>query len=103
MNEKLDLKQLLEDLGFSVSVDYEREPNGIAFADVHDYRFDIKGNMSTYQAIKAIEIKLMIIVTDQTYTMTEKAIRALRDDYTIYRNEENDNQLTVILRGGLVF
>ena len=31
-NKKLDLKKFLEELGFTVSLDYEREPTGTLFA-----------------------------------------------------------------------
>ena len=101
MDEKLDIKQLLEDLGFTVSLDYEREPMGVAFAEVHDHLFLFNGSMSTYQSVTGVEIQLMIIITDQTETMLRKAVTALRDDYTLYRNEASDNSLTLTFRGGL--
>lgn len=99
MQNKEDIKQFLEDLGFTVSLDYEREPMGTAFADIHEVIHDIKGNLSTYQAFKAIEIKLMIIVSHETENMLRKAVNGLRDDFTIYRNSADDNTLTLILRG----
>lgn len=99
MTSKEDIKQFLEDLGFTVSLDYEREPMGTAFADVHEVIHDIKGNLSTYQAFKAIEIKLMIIVSHETENMLRKAVNGLRDDFIIYRNSADDNTLTLIMRG----
>lgn len=99
MQNKEDIKQFLEDLGFTVSLDYEREPMGTAFADVHEHIHDIKGNLSTYQTFRAIEIKLMIIVSHETENMLRKAVNGLRDDFTIYRNTADDNTLTLILRG----
>ena len=64
MSTKEDIKQFLEDLGFTVSLDYEREPMGTQFADIHEHIHTIDSNLSTYQAFRALEIELMVIYRD---------------------------------------
>lgn len=99
MSTKEDIKQFLEDLGFTVSLDYEREPMGTAFADVHEHIHAVNGNLSTYQAFRALEIEMMIIVSHDTSNMLRKAVNGLKDEFTIHQNTATENTLKIIMRG----
>jgi hypothetical protein len=96
---KEDIKQFLEDLGFTVSLDYEREPMGTMFADIHEHIHTIDGNLSTYQAFRALEIELMVIVSGESSEALRKAVNGLKDEFTIYQNNATDNTLKIIMRG----
>lgn len=98
-NKKFDLKEFLEELGFTVSLDYEREPAGILFAEIHPTITQVNNNLSVYQAFRTLEIELMAICTEETENSIYRAVRFLSDEHYVYANTVTDNTNIVKMRG----
>lgn len=98
-NKKLDIKQFLEELGFTVSLDYEREPTGVMFAEIHPVVQQVNNNLSLYQAFRTLEIELMVICTEETENTLYRAVNLLSDEHYIYSNSTTDNTNIIKLRG----
>nr|DAH59786.1 MAG TPA: hypothetical protein [Caudoviricetes sp.] len=98
-NKKLDLKEFLEELGFTVSLDYEREPTGTLFAEIHPTITQVNNNLSVYQAFRTLEIELMAICTEETENSIYSAVRLLSDEHYVYANTVTDNTNIVKMRG----
>lgn len=98
-NKKLDIKEFLEELGFTVSLDYEREPMGTLFAEIHPIVSQVNNNLSVYQAFRTLEIELMVICTEETENSLYSAVRLLSDEHFVYANTITDNTNIVKMRG----
>lgn len=97
--KKLDIKDFLEELGFTVSLDYEREPTGVMFAEIHPVVQQINNNLTIYQAFRTLEIELMVIATEETENSLYSAVRLLSDEHFLYANTVTDNTNIIKLRG----
>lgn len=98
-NKKLDIKEFLEELGFTVSLDYEREPTGVMFAEIHPVVQQVNNNLTIYQAFRTLEIEFMVICTDDTENSLYRAINLLSDEHYLYSNTITDNTNIIKLRG----
>lgn len=98
-NKKLDIKEFLEDLGFTVSLDYEREPTGVMFAEIHPIVSQVSNNSAIYQTFRTLEVELMVICTEETENSLYKAVQLLSDEHYIYANTITDNTNVIKLRG----
>lgn len=97
--KKLDIKEFLEELGFTVSLDYEREPTGVMFAEIHPVVQQVNNNLTIYQAFRTLEIELMVIATEETENSLYNAVRLLSDEHFLYANTVTDNTNIIKLRG----
>lgn len=97
--KKLDIKEFLEELGFTVSLDYEREPMGTMFAEIHPTVSQVNNNLTVYQAFRTLEIELMVICTEETENSLYSAVRLLSDEHFVYANTITDNTNIVKMRG----
>lgn len=97
--KKLDIKDFLEELGFTVSLDYEREPMGVMFAEIHPVIQQVNNNLTIYQSFRTLEIELMVIATEETEDSLYSAVRLLSDEHFLYSNTVTDNTNIVKLRG----
>lgn len=97
--KKLDIKDFLEELGFTVSLDYEREPMGVMFAEVHDTIMPVNNDLKLYQAFRTVEIELMVICTEETQNSLYSAVRLLSDEHFVYANTVTDNTNIIKMRG----
>ena len=95
-NKKLDIKEFLEELGFTISLDYEREPTGVMFAEIHPIVNQVSNNSAIYQTFRTLEIELMVICTEKSLY---NAIQLLSDEHYIYVNTITDNTNIIKLRG----
>ena len=98
-NKKLDIKGFLEELGFTVSLDYEREPMGVMFAEIHPIVSQVSNNLTIYQSFRTLEIELMVICTEETENALYRAIQLLSDEHYLYANSITDNTNIIKLRG----
>ena len=98
-NKKLDIKGFLEELGFTVSLDYEREPTGVMFAEIHPIVSQVSNNASIYQSFRTLEVELMVICTAETENSLYRAVELLSDEHYIYANTITDNTNIIKLRG----
>ncbi|QGT52457.1 hypothetical protein CHPC1161_000111 [Lactococcus phage CHPC1161] len=85
-NKKLDIKEFIEELGFTVSLDYEREPTGVMFAEIHPIVNQVSNDSAIYQ-------------TFRTENSLYRAIQLLSDEHYIYANTITDNTNIIKLRG----
>lgn len=97
--KKQEIKEFLNELDFTVSIDFELEPQGVLFADIHEVIYPVNNNMSVYQAFRTLEVTLQAIVTDTTQGSLYRAVELMSDEYFVHTNVLTDNELKVTMRG----
>jgi len=92
----------LKELGFSVSLDYEKDMSGIMFADIHETQeAPILVAGKTYIGYRRVEITIHYIATNTAYVKIATALKFLGQEFTVIQNDmrDTDNQNSLTLKG----
>lgn len=98
--EKQKAKEILSGLGIATSLDFEREPTGTIFADIHDSLPESYfAGVTQYLTLRGIEITIDFIETAQNSGIVQSALAALSYGYKVSDKLSDENKKAIKLRG----
>lgn len=98
--KKNELIAYFKELGFSYSLDFEKDVNGTMHVDIHSAFLDqILSAGKAYISLTTIEITIKYVYTQKNFNAVKQAVKTLRDEFIITTNDMAENIGTIVMKG----